>query len=110
MLAATYAKQIGRGVAFSLAAFRQTFAGGRDLADESTVLIAGAACEMHPAALLAAIRSKAVRDGLDAACVRARDAGVKSLPAIQLDRHVLSGADAVERAAETLALAGWRHG
>ena len=27
MLAATYAKQIGRGVAFSLAAFRQAFAG-----------------------------------------------------------------------------------
>ncbi len=41
MLAATYAKQIGRAVAFSLAAFRQAFAGGRDLGDEDTVLIAG---------------------------------------------------------------------
>src|SRR5215475_4573486 len=29
MLAATYAKRIGRAVAFSLAAFRQAFAGGR---------------------------------------------------------------------------------
>ena len=51
MLAATYAKRIGRAVAFSLAAFRQAFAAGRDLADENTVLIAGAACEMHPTAL-----------------------------------------------------------
>ena len=33
-LAATYAKQIGRAVAFSLACFRQAFAGGRDLGDE----------------------------------------------------------------------------
>ncbi len=48
MLAATYAKQIGRAVAFSLAAFRQAFAGGRDLGDTDTVLIAAAACEMHP--------------------------------------------------------------
>ncbi len=52
MLAATYAKRIGRAVAFSLAAFRQAFAGGRDLADQDTILIAGAACEMHPTALL----------------------------------------------------------
>ena len=52
MLAATYAKQIGRGVAFSLAAFRQAFAGGRDLAERDNVLIAAAACEMHPTALI----------------------------------------------------------
>ena len=52
LLAATYAKQIGRGVAFSLAAFRQAFAGGRDLGERDNVLIAAAACEMHPTALL----------------------------------------------------------
>ena len=52
MLAATFAKRIGRAVAFSLAAFRQAFAGGRDLGDDGTVLIAAAACEMHPTALL----------------------------------------------------------
>src|SRR4051812_43849589 len=42
MLAATYAKQIGRTVAFSLAAFRQAYAGGRAL-DDDTILIAAAA-------------------------------------------------------------------
>src|SRR5918995_3355252 len=52
MLVATYAKQIGRAVAFSLAAFRQAFAGGRDLGERDNVLLAAAACEMHPTALL----------------------------------------------------------
>src|SRR5439155_21232921 len=48
MLAATYAKQIGRAVAFSLAAFRQAYAAGRSLAEDDSILIAAAACEMHP--------------------------------------------------------------
>ncbi len=52
MLAATYAKQIGRAVAFSLAAFRQAFAAGRDLGERDTVLLAGAAAELHPQALI----------------------------------------------------------
>ena len=52
MRVATYARQIGRVVAFAQAAFRQAFAGGRSLADEDSVLIAAAACEMHPAAVL----------------------------------------------------------
>ena len=64
MLAATYAKRVGRAVAFSLAAFRQAFAGGRDLGDENTVLIAAAACEMHPTALLKGIGLRSVREAL----------------------------------------------
>jgi 2-hydroxychromene-2-carboxylate isomerase len=84
MLAATYAKQIGRAVAFSLAAFRQTFAGGRDLSDEDTVLIAGAACEMHPTALRKGIELRSTRQALTIATRRAHDAGVTDLPAIQV--------------------------
>ena len=57
MRAATYAKQIGRTVAFALAAFRQAFAGGRSLAEPDNVVIAAAACEMHPAAVLKAARA-----------------------------------------------------
>jgi 2-hydroxychromene-2-carboxylate isomerase len=87
-LAATYAKHIGRAVAFSLACFRQTFAGGRDLGDESTVLIAAAACEMHPSAVLKGIGLRSVTSGLEQACARARDAGVTSLPAIAVGDHV----------------------
>ena len=63
MLAATYAKQIGRAVAFSLAAFRQAFAGGRAL-DQDTILIAAAACEMHPRAVLKALETRGVHDAL----------------------------------------------
>ena len=58
MRVATFAKQTGRTVSFSLAAFRQAFAAGRDLTDPDNVMIAGAACELHPRALL-----KAVADG-----------------------------------------------
>jgi 2-hydroxychromene-2-carboxylate isomerase len=102
MLAATYAKRIGRAVAFSLAAFRQTFAGGRDLADENTVFIAGAACEMHPTALRKGIGLTATRTALQAATQRARDAGVTALPAIQVGDAVFTGTEAPAAAAGRL--------
>jgi 2-hydroxychromene-2-carboxylate isomerase len=98
MLAATYAKRIGRAVAFSLAAFRQAFAGGRDLGEEQTVLIAAAACEMHPTALLKGIALRSVIEALEGATTRARAAGVTSLPAIQVGPRVYQGPDAVEQA------------
>jgi 2-hydroxychromene-2-carboxylate isomerase len=82
MLAATYAKRIGRGVAFSAAAFRQAFAGGRDLSEEATVLIAGAACEMHPTALLKGIALRSTAQALAEAGARARAHGVRRLPAV----------------------------
>jgi 2-hydroxychromene-2-carboxylate isomerase len=65
LLAATYAKSIGRVVAFSLAAFRQAFAGGHAL-DQDHVLLAASACEMHPRAVLKALESRRVREQLDA--------------------------------------------
>jgi 2-hydroxychromene-2-carboxylate isomerase len=102
MLAATYAKRIGRAVAFSLAAFRQAFAGGRDLGDVDTVLIAGAACEMHPTALQKGIAMRSVAQSLQAAGARAAQAGAQSLPAIQIGERVFAGADAMERAAAAL--------
>ncbi len=89
MLAATYAKQIGRTVAFSFAAFRQAFAGGRDLGDTDTVLIAAAACEMHPSAVLKGIELRSTAAALERAGERARAAGVERVPAIQLDGRVV---------------------
>ncbi len=82
MLAATYAKQIGRVVAFSLAAFRQEFAAGRNLDDEDTIVIAGAACEMHPAALLKGVSLRSTARALADAAERARRDGVTELPAM----------------------------
>jgi len=102
MLAATYAKRIGRAVAFSLAAFRQAFAGGRDLADEDTILISGAACEMHPTALRKGIELASTRAALAEAARRARERGVTELPAIQIGDAVFSGPTAVPEAAAAL--------
>jgi 2-hydroxychromene-2-carboxylate isomerase len=97
MLAATYAKRIGRAVAFSLAAFRQTFAGGRDLGDRDTVLIAAAACEMHPTAVLKGMELRATSTALELAADRAGAAGVTALPAIAFGEDVFTGIDAIEK-------------
>ena len=59
MRVATYAKSIGRTVSFALAAFRQAFAGGRDLTDPDNVAIAAAACELHPNAIAKAAEARA---------------------------------------------------
>jgi 2-hydroxychromene-2-carboxylate isomerase len=95
MLAATYAKSIGRGVAFSLAAFRQAFAAGRDLSERDNVLIAAAACEMHPQAVIRGAELRGTREKLAAASDRARAEGVRALPAVVIGGEVLHGERAV---------------
>jgi 2-hydroxychromene-2-carboxylate isomerase len=102
MLVATYAKRVGRAVAFSLAAFRQAFAAGRDLSDIDTVLIAAAACEMHPTAVLKGIELRSVGQALSDAGARAERAGVDRLPAIQVDGRVFQGEDLIDRAGQAL--------
>jgi 2-hydroxychromene-2-carboxylate isomerase len=92
--AATYAKQIGRIVAFGLAAFRQAYAGGADLGDENTVLIAASACEMHPRAVLQAIGRDAITRELDAATELAVARGVTTVPAVWTPRGDLYEGDA----------------
>ena len=99
MLVATYAKQIGRAVAFSQAAFRQAFAGGRDLSEPDSVLIAAAACEMHPAAVTKGAGLASIADKLDAATQRAAAAGVLDVPAIQVGDRVFHGDAELEAAA-----------
>ncbi len=95
MRVATYAKQIGRTVAFALAAYRQAFAGGRSLAEPDNVVIAAAACEMHPAAVLKAADLRGVREGLDTATARARALGVRDVPAVWTGERVFAAALAV---------------
>jgi 2-hydroxychromene-2-carboxylate isomerase len=96
MLAATFAKEAGRGVAFSLAAMRQAFAAGRDLSDVDNVLIAAAACELHPRAVLKAIESPRISEALDSAGVRAADAGVVELPSLVIGARVVAGTEAIK--------------
>jgi 2-hydroxychromene-2-carboxylate isomerase len=95
MLAATYAKSIGRGVAFSLAAFRQAFAAGRDLGERDSVLIAAAACEMHPASVVKGAELRGTRGRLEAAVEEARELGIRQVPAVVVDGEVLQGERAI---------------
>jgi 2-hydroxychromene-2-carboxylate isomerase len=91
MLVATYAKQIGRVVPFAQAAFRQAFAGGHALDSEDFVLIAAAACEMHPKAVLIAAESRSTAQQLHSAGALAARRGVDELPAIVFGGEVFSG-------------------
>ena len=95
MLAATYAKGIGRGVAFSLAALRQAFAAGRDLSERSNVLIAAAACEMHPAAVIKGAALASTARALQETIERAREDGGDAGPALWTADGVLAGERAV---------------
>jgi 2-hydroxychromene-2-carboxylate isomerase len=99
MRAATYAKSIGRGVAFAQAAFRQAFAGGRPLDVIDNVLIAAAACEMHPTAVLKGTELRSVGEQLSAAAAAAAAAGVGDVPAIRVGERVFHGERAMEEAA-----------
>ncbi len=101
--AATYAKGAGKVVAFSLAAFRQAYAGGRDLSVEDNVAIAGAACEIHPRALLTGAATRSAATSLTRATGRARERGVRSVPAVWVAGEVFHGDAELERAATALA-------
>ncbi|HEX3510409.1 MAG TPA: DsbA family protein [Solirubrobacteraceae bacterium] len=104
MNAATYAASIGRGVPFAQAAFRQAFAGGRSLAIADNVLIAAAACEMHPRAVLAAMQREAVGEQLLATTQEAARAGVGEVPAVVVGagRGVFEGELALEQASAAI--------
>ncbi len=108
MRAATYAKSIGRAVPFAQAAFRQAFAAGRDLSNLDNVLIAAAACEMHPAAVTRGTELHSVAATLSERTREARELGVAELPAIEIEGEVFAGEGAVEQAAERMALGAAR--
>ncbi len=99
MRAATFAQKGGRAVAFSLAAFRQAFAGGRDLSVVDNVLIAAAACELHPKAVLKAIETRSVKDALKEATAEAIERGVHGVPTVAIGERLFWGDDRLEAAA-----------
>ena len=103
MRVATYAKQTGRTVAFALAAFRQAFAAGRDLSKVDNVLVAAAACELHPNALERAIETAAVKQALREATEGAGDLGVRGVPSLLVDGEVFWGDDRLEEARDAAA-------
>jgi len=99
MRVATYAASIGRTVPFAQAAFRQAYAGGHSLEDPDFVLIAAAACEMHPTAVLRGAELRSTTERLAQNTAEALAAGVTEVPAIVLGELAFLGEDAPERAA-----------
>jgi 2-hydroxychromene-2-carboxylate isomerase len=99
MRAATFAKEIGRTVSFSLAAFRQAFAAGRDLSEPDNLFLAGAAAELHPRALRTAVDRDPIKARLREATDRAGDLGVVGVPAVLVGTEVFWGDDRLEEAA-----------
>ena len=102
MRAATFAQQAGRTVAFALAAFRQAFAGGRDLSELDNVLIAAAACELHPNAVIKGIGLQSTKDRLRAATDEAYERGVRGVPSVAIGDEIFWGDDRLEDAAAAL--------
>jgi 2-hydroxychromene-2-carboxylate isomerase len=102
MRAATFAQQAGRAVAFSLAAFRQAFAGGKDLSEMDNVLVAAAACELHPKAVLKGIELQSTKDRLRAATEEAYQRGVCGVPSVVVGDEVFWGDDRLGDAAAAL--------
>jgi 2-hydroxychromene-2-carboxylate isomerase len=106
MRVAVFAKEIGRAVSFSLAAFRQAFAAGRDLSEPDNVFIAAASSELHPRSLQTAIARDAIKLRLRDATDRAGDLGVIGVPSVVVGDEVFWGDDRLEEAAAAAARAG----
>jgi 2-hydroxychromene-2-carboxylate isomerase len=105
MRVAVWAQQIGRTVAFSLAAFRQAFAGGKDLSNIDYVLMAAAACELHPIAVQKAIETQSVKDRLREVTNEAYERGVRGVPTVAVGDELFWGDDHLEEAAAVMARA-----
>jgi 2-hydroxychromene-2-carboxylate isomerase len=104
MRTAVFAKQLGRTVSFSLAAFRQQFAAGRDLSDPDNVFIAAASSELHPRALETAVATSGVKTALRAATDHAGDLGILGVPSVVVGDDVFWGDDRLEEAARAASL------
>ena len=103
MRAAIFAQQSGRVVAYSLAAFRQAFAAAKDLSDRDFVLVAAAACELHPNAVLKALETQSIKERLKDATQDAYEKGVRGVPTVAIGDHLFYGDDRLEEAAAALA-------
>lgn len=106
LLAGVFAQSAGRAVAYSLAAFRQAFAAGRDLSVTDNVLIAAAACELHPRALLKGMESRSVALRLAEAQADADAAGVHRSPTLRVGDRLWEGEEQLEAAREELMHSG----
>lgn len=103
LVVATYARQAGDAAPFSLAALRQAFVHGRDLAGDDTLLLAATTAELGPGAVATALaREPALGAALDLATAAAIAAGVRRAPALVWDGQVFHGDVGVDVLADVL--------
>jgi 2-hydroxychromene-2-carboxylate isomerase len=98
--AATFAAEIGKSVSFSLAAFRQTFLAGRPMNELDNVLLAAAACELHPNAVKSALERSSIKQKLIDSTKEAIRLGVTGVPTVIVGDELFWGDDRLEDAAE----------
>jgi predicted DsbA family dithiol-disulfide isomerase len=91
MRAASLAIERGRGSDFILAAGRLAFAGGFDLEDPEILAEAAAAAQLDLDDCLRAARDERRDEPIEAASLRLLAAGVERLPALRVERTLLSG-------------------
>jgi len=99
MLAATYARQGGKIVAFALAAMRQCWCAGRNVADRDTIMLAGAAAEVHPNAISKALGMRSLAAELERSTADALASGITAVPAVRVGERVFIGESQLEAAA-----------
>jgi 2-hydroxychromene-2-carboxylate isomerase len=100
--AATFAKQTGREIAFSLAAFRAKFAEGKALRDPEEVLATGEAAGIERHALEENLDAERTKEALKKATNEALERGLVGVPSVWTGSSMLWGDDQLENAATCL--------
>ncbi|HSZ12602.1 MAG TPA: DsbA family protein [Solirubrobacteraceae bacterium] len=103
MRAATFAFSAGRGREFTLEAFRDAFARGRDLGVAAHVLAASERAGLDPAEVEAATQDPQVKLALRAATEAAHELGMIGVPTVAVDGELFWGDD---RLGDAAAVAG----
>ena len=73
------------------------------MSDMDNVLIAAAACELHPNAVLKGIETKSVKDKLRGATEEALALGLEGIPTIAIGNELFWGDDRLEEAVRAAA-------
>lgn len=102
MRAATWARSLGRGREFSLAAFRQAFAEAADLGQVKVLVGIAASVGLPTDELPAAIEDPAVKEDLKHATKSAWERGVIGVPCIEIGEKIFYGDDQLEAATAQL--------
>jgi 2-hydroxychromene-2-carboxylate isomerase len=102
MRAAVWAKQRSRVVEFSLAVFRRQFVRGMDITDTDVLGACARDVGLDAAAMLAAIKTPAIKEELKVATDRAWCAGVQGVPTVVIGGDIFYGDDRLEAAASKL--------